>query len=431
VSAPDSPVADLPYSISAADSRFAEQATRRWTSVHVASSHVTGCHDSGRLTLRFTFHSDGSGRRREDEVWFEVPPDFHAHNDGVAAAAMTLLGASAGRVAFDFAISDRCASILRAYYRLADVAPVDPSLEPRRPGRWLGLNFSGGMDSTVVKTLLDEILPGEFKLVTTAYGGPYTHEALGYAPHRPHVVCRTNFRAKHYVGGRFNAAVPLLFADYLDLAALTTGHSFTQNPVSTESLVDGAMPRFRVLEAALEAGGLPEVHLVRGLNEPGMLKAIAHLPGAELEQTFNGSSPPSSSKYRLRGTILRQMRAAASQPIPEFIRDVTLHPRTGRFGGLLGGMLQALYVARYVGVDAIREFSPGIEDVPADWFAGLTLDFATRYNTNFISLVPAHLRAPLLGALARRGIEPYRERDWHELAAVQAYREALQPHAPN
>jgi hypothetical protein len=88
-------------------------------------------------------------------------------------------------------------------------------------------------------------------------------------------------------------------------------------------------------------------------------------------------------------------------------------------------MLQALYVARFVGVDAVREYSSAIADLPADWLAALSLDFVTRYNTNYIDLVPQPLRAPWLAALARRGIEPYRERDWRELDEVRAYHDLL------
>jgi hypothetical protein len=41
------------------------------------------------------------------------------------------------------------------------------------------------------------------------------------------------------------------------------------------------------------------------------------------------------------------------------------------------------------------------------------------YNPNFLGLLPEHLRQPLLAALTRRGIVPFTERDWQELAALR------------
>ena len=119
----------------AADPPHPEQAARRWTHVRVHSSHVDKRFQDGLLVLTFHFEATARGRTRHDEVWFEVPSDFHTHNDSVAAAAMTLLSTSVGAVTFNFGVSERCAEMLREYYRLSHVGPVDSASEPRQLGR--------------------------------------------------------------------------------------------------------------------------------------------------------------------------------------------------------------------------------------------------------------------------------------------------------
>jgi hypothetical protein len=404
----------------------AEGSRRRWSRVRVTSSHVERGWGAGQLEIGFAFESSENGSARRDEIFFETPPDFRAHPDSVAAAVMTLLSTTVGAVTFNFPISTHCADTLRSYYRLDDLGPVDASLEPRRPGSQVGLNFSGGMDSRAAKSILDELLPGAYRLVTTDYGGFFAHERIGFTPYAPDVVCRTDFRGKRFAHGRFNGAVPLLFADYLDLEWLATGHSYAQDPQSIEPLLDGTPPNFRELEAAFAAGGLREMHLVRGMNEAGLVKTIRRLPDEQLEWALNASSPPTGSKYLTRGTILRRLLEEEAQPVPAFLPQPVFPPRDSRFGAGLGGSLNALWLARRLGVQQVRAFWPGVERVPAAWFASLTIDFLTKYNPNHLGLLPPSLRGPLLTALSRRGVEPYTERDWRELGEVLAYLLPLQ-----
>ena len=138
---------------------------------------------------------------------------------------MTLVGTTYSDVTFNFPISSYCADILTTYYRLREIGPVDASLEPRQPGRWIGLNFSGGFDSVALWCLLKHELQLDFRVITSDYGGRFAHERLGFKHFARDVSCVTNLRQLGYDGrGRFNAAVPLLYADYLDLSALASGH---------------------------------------------------------------------------------------------------------------------------------------------------------------------------------------------------------------
>ena len=116
------------------------------------------------------------------------------------------------------------------YHRLEDLGPVDPDLEPRRPGRHIGVSFSGGLDSVGVLTLLHDVAGLDVKLITAEYEGFY-RETVGYASYRRDVSCFTNFRRVFGDRGRrFDAVVPLLFADYADLDSFVSGHTFGAMP---------------------------------------------------------------------------------------------------------------------------------------------------------------------------------------------------------
>ena len=118
------------------------------------------------------------GQTVSDEVSFGVPTDFHTHNDSVAAALLTLVGKACTSAELNFLISQHCADTLAAYYGLSDIGPIDPSLEPRRPGRALGLNFSGGLDSVSVWVLLRELMGEELKVIHADYGPEFAREQL-------------------------------------------------------------------------------------------------------------------------------------------------------------------------------------------------------------------------------------------------------------
>jgi hypothetical protein len=54
------------------------------------------------------------------------------------------------------------------------------------------------------------------------------------------------------------------------------------------------------------------------------------------------------------------------------------------------------------------------------------MTFMEHYNTTLIDLMPADLRAGVLGMFHQAGILPYSERDWHERERVRAYCCAVQ-----
>src|SRR5262245_19829444 len=118
------------------------------------SSHTRLGQHAGQLEIDLTLEDAQAGQTVCDTISFEIPHDFHSHNDSVAAALLTLIGSRYPAVRFDFPISERCATLLREYYGLHEVGPVDSSLAPRQRGSALGLMFSGGLDSLAMWMIL-------------------------------------------------------------------------------------------------------------------------------------------------------------------------------------------------------------------------------------------------------------------------------------
>lgn len=261
---------------------------------HISSGHVAGDYPGGQLAVTIRRGVARERPVRSDVVHFSVPPDFHTHHDAVAAAMLTRVGKHASTVEFNFPVSPHCAELLQRYYpKLERVEPIDPSAAPRRPGRYLGLNFSGGIDSTAVWLILRAVVGDQFRVVTSDYGGPYAFEAAGFGAFRRDVTCRTDLREKGFDwAGRFNSCVPLLYADYLDLRAQVTGHPYTLGSSQVESLRDGHPPSFLNEDLVLLAGGLEELHLLRPVFNSGPMLVVATLAPELIRNAFAASARP-------------------------------------------------------------------------------------------------------------------------------------------
>jgi hypothetical protein len=390
--------------------------------VAFASNHVACDFQGGALRVDIVRDDAQLGVSRHERIFFSVPRDYRVHNDCVAAALMTLVGATCPVVSFNFPISERCAELLTRFYRLEEVGPVARELEPRRPGRQLALNFSGGTDSTALYLLLRAALGDNFKVVTADFGGRFTRERRSYGDVRRDVTCQTDLRQRGFDrAGRFLAAMPLLFADYLDLGRVASGHTLLQENVTIASRAAGRAPDYRAAAGAYHAGGLDEAQLVRSLSPLTVLQIILQRAPERLEPAFAASAARHTEKYHARAILVRGLCRAAGLPVPWFLRD--LPPPTvpwpnnpGQRYSLLG-----LWALKHEGAAVARTIIPDFDAHDFSYLDDLSLDFLTRYNTNVTHLIPADLRPALLREFHADGVYPYTERDWHELAIVRRH----------
>jgi hypothetical protein len=393
------------------------------------SSHVHGDFSSGRLTVGIGVEDAAAGLTTWDEIYFKVPADFHAHNDTVAAALMTLAGRKYSEVSFNFPISSFCADTLRAYYGdTGDIAfdPVDPHAAPRWPGARYGLNFSGGMDSTAAWLLLREALDGDFAVITSEYGGFFEFERAGYRHYHRDVSCRTDLRQKGYnQEGRFNFCVPLLFAEYLNLSGIVTGHGLAHSP---DGLADHRVierPPFLHGDLVVNAGGLADIHLLRPISATGVAMVIMALGRERIEAALAASTPPKSVKHYTGVLFFRLLYADAGLPVPQFLLDVP-HPKSPA-GSMSEHPVRMLYLIKRLGIAEVRRLCPEWEKHDLTFLDDLTLNYLSRYNTRLIELLPRPLRERAASAYRACGIEPYDERDWEEAGIVRRF---LKQHVP-
>lgn len=402
----------------------ATPASRPFARVAFHSDHATVGRTGGRLHVRIVReHADGRPARRE-QVYFGVPAGFHAHNDLVATALMTLVGRTCRQVVFNFPVSARCAGQLADLYHLDEIGPVDAGLEPRQPGRYLGLNFSGGVDSTAVWTLLRALLGDGFRTITSQYWDDDHREVAAARRFGVDVICATNLRAKGFdQAGRFNNAAPLLFADYLDLWGICTGHGYIHYPFSHESLRDGQEPYFLRSSMSFSAGGLEEVHLIRSVSEPGVTQLLVELAPELVEGALRGSARPGTDKWATRVLTFRRIYESTGKPLPDYLREIPdVEPRYRAGQRIL--YFRSLWFARWFGVAVAARLNPFIGDIDPATYAHLDFRWAYRYHPDMLPLIPADLRPRLLALFHRAGVYPFDERDYRDLEDTRTFLEA-------
>ena len=174
--------------------------------MHIAfhSSHVDGDYSDGKLHLRVAPDIVQGLAPRVDAIWFTRAgrlshPQRQCRRGTNDAGRPALSGRNVQLPHFAL-----CADTLAWYYQLDEIGPVDDALEPRRPGRFLALNFSGGLDSTAIWVLLRDLAKVTFKVVTSEYGHPLL-DRPGYSDYqrdsRPKLTCAGSATI---CDGRFN-----------------------------------------------------------------------------------------------------------------------------------------------------------------------------------------------------------------------------------
>jgi hypothetical protein len=298
---------------------------------------------------------------------------------------------------------------------------VDAALEPRQPGRYLAVNFSGGTDSTAVWVLLRALLGNDFRVVTSQYWDDVHREVATARRFAPDVICRTNLRTRGYDrAGRFNNAVPLLFADYLDLWGVCPGHGYIHYPFSHESRRDGQPPAFLESSRSFSAGGLAEVHLIRSVTEPGVALLLAQLAPRLVEGAVRASGRAGSDKYATRVLTFRWAYETLGLPLPAYLRELPcVAPAYHAGQGVL--LPRALFFARWYGVDVAARVIPRIRDIDPASFDHLDFRWAERYHPNMLPLLPPDLRDRLLVLLHRAGIYPFDEHDFDQLERMRVF----------
>lgn len=379
------------------------------------SDHTHGRFDDGALTVRVKKGMD-DGEIVSDQISFEVPPHFQVHNDCVAACLMTLCGTKYDEVDFNFPISTYCADVLRNDLKLGFIGPVDKTLEPRRQGQQLGLNFSGGFDSLAAHLLLD----GQAKLISCDFGGGFDREAKFFRTFAPDAVCKTDIRLKGYNRNHwaFMGAASVLLADHLDLGHVTFGGVLEAAPYYIGNTIRSHAP---AKTALFGAAGLNEIHVIRGLTEFGTAQVVMNSAPELAEASLTSLADPTTEKYYRKKLILRHLYDRAGQALPAYLESPVLPKQKINFGENINVDFLSVFFVKKFGVEFWSQIVGGLEQLDWSFVNGLSLDLYLRYNTNFAYWIPLKFRNTILQALHRNGIYPYDEKDWSELNQIRVF----------
>lgn len=368
-------------------------------------------------TLSFSAPRRHSGRLHfglatadgEDEIFFEVPADFHAHPDCMAACLATLCGTQYRAIHFDFAVSDPCSAAIAN--RTGAVVTARGVCSARQPGQAIALNFSGGFDSLAAFHLA----PGLLTTVAVDFGRNFERERAFFETLHPDLICATDFREKRYDRNDwlFMGAVSLLFADYLDLAAISFGTIF-EATVHNYRLAPATASR----NALIESIGLHDATFTRGLTEFGTAMVIDAYAADQIDRSIVSLADPGSEKSLRKRLLIDAARHRGGSAAPDFDRYV--YPkRMAKYGQSYAIDFLGLVFARLYGRDAVSRWVDGL---PADLDAQLAeidVDWVFRRNPLFDPQIAEPLRQDVEARLAGAGIEGFREQDWAGYHAVR------------
>lgn len=280
--------------------------------------------------------------------------------------------------------------------------------------------FSGGSDSSALWLLLRRALGGDFLTITNDYSGFFAYEAAGRTQIIADVTCRTNLRERRWDRyGRFNFAVPLLYADYLDLAGVAPGHTIGHHADTyLGSLCLGNPAQWTRLDEVLNAGGLEEYHALRPLTTIGVSRILMQDGQHLIEGALAASERPGNPKRYTKEAVFQAMFQAAGLPLPPYLRDIGSISARHQLGTNADRDHRVLFLLKhgYRGEAGRITFRLDRHDLrPLD---GLAQTYLERYSTPIVDLLPLSLRSPVVAALHTYGIVPYDEQDWREIDIV-------------
>jgi len=347
-----------------------------------------------------------------DEIGFEVPDDFHAHPDCMAACLATLCGTKYRAIHFDFAVSDRCSAAIRE--RTGAQVRARGRCAPRPAGRSIALNFSGGFDSLAALHLAPEGL----RTVAIDFGRKFTRERQFFETLNPDLICATDFREKGFDRNDwlFMGAVSLLFADYLDLAAIAFGTIFEASALNYRLTPTGASSL-----PLIESIGLHDATFTRGLTEFGTAMIIDAYSPELIEGSIASLADAGSEKSLRKRLLVDVVRHRRDLAAPDF--DSYVYPkRKASFGKSYAIDFLGLIFAKLYGRDAVSRWIDGLPIDTDEALAAIGVDWVFRFNPHFTAQMPEPLRQRIEDRLAGAGVHGFRDEDW---AGYHAIRERL------
>jgi hypothetical protein len=292
----------------------------------------------------------------------------------------------------------------------------------------VGLNLSGGCDSAALWCLLTDDLRLEFRTITSQYDGRFSHEASGYERFPRDVTCATNLRALGYDRqGRFHAAVPLLYADYLNLRGLASGHTVRHTTGDLAEFRAGTTPSFVAREATYGAGGLEELHLCRGVHSLGMLRILLQARPDLTESAARASGPLSAGKALEKAYMMRWLCAEHGWPAPAWLSRQQV-PAPAKSSMPPRPSVRLMFVAKHFGIDVAERIAPCVSQIDLTILDGISLAFLGRHHPGYVPYMPHDLRQPLLAAFAHYGIEQYDADDATEMELLEGFIDNLRRH---
>lgn len=345
----------------------------------------------------------------EDKVFFELSEKIIVNKNLIAIALSTLCGTIFDNVYMDLEIGDEVYNNLKSFFDCEfNVKEINQSGISKGKGNII-LNFSGGFDSLAIYLLM----PHKFKLVSLDFSGKFAREEKFFKVFSPYTV-KTNIRLlglsrNHW---SFMGIGAILFKEYLEADYETFGSILEAGPYTftkKHSLLDNP------ISFPMCFAGLNELHLARGITEPGTALIISNKSPYFINSSLNSLANIGEEK-RYRKQLLIQI--IANKYNKDLKLDLVDAGNKVDFNQSLAHGFLALYIAKFAGIDELNKVVLNVPDEFIELSNQLSLDFYEKFNPNFLNSIPKDLKGDYLKALSDAEVYPYNQKDWEEFNIV-------------
>lgn len=348
----------------------------------------------------------------EDILSFSVPPDFHCHPDLFATSLATLCGRRFRRIEFGFAISEKAAAAISAW--TGSTIRATGTVEPRRKGSRIALNFSGGFDSLAAYFLA----PDEQLRCAVDFGGQFGRECDFFTTLAPDIVCKTDIRSKGYdrQSWMFMGAPSLLLADYLNLEAIGYGTNFESSLWHYHTQPDFA-PKSSSNQL-LRGVDLYDSTVLRGLTGFGVARILKHYAPALVPLSLRSLAAEGSIK-RVRKTIVyASIEYVSGGGMPRF--DQYTYPKgRHKIGQDYTEDFFAILLSRLYGKSIVSRWMEGLDAIDDMDLGSLNINWAFKFNPIFESYMPHKLQSIVRQRLEKAKVETFSSDDWFHYRAFR------------
>lgn len=345
----------------------------------------------------------------DDSVYFKLPESAKPKNSEIAVALASFVGQKFDEIYYELKINDLVKRKIEEWTQAKVYCEGNEEYDYfNEDNNKIIINFSGGLDSLAVKSLL----PNDSILLSTYYLGNYKREYDFFVRFKPELV-ETNFRSLGYNlnSDAFMGASAILLKSYFGAKYSIFGDVFEAfynivPGINTTNLND--------------AIGYVVPNYILGLTEIATSMISLYYVPELIKESLSSLSSPGMEKYNRKSNILNILIDRYNISMQHF--EIVEVNKPLEFGDSISVDFIALYEIKHSGIEFV---SKKLKNIPGDYInlaSNLKLDFYERFNTDYMNgFRSQEEKENFLARCKEAGVLPFDENDFKELHIVLDY----------